>query len=441
MPSTRYTRSGDVNIAYQVVGDGPVDLLWIPGFAQHLELSWEEPYRRAWLERLASDFRLIVFDKRGTGLSDRVRGAPPVEVRMDDCRAVLDAVESSRAAILTAGDGSDLALVFAATYPERVHALALWDGSYCGAWAPDFPWAPPREEALRRIEEMERRWPASMLETLAVVAPSLHESERESFARVLRLSVSPGAAADFWRMTVDTDIRAVLASVRVPTLIMARAGTREADAAQHVASKIAGAEFVMLDHPDEPPMLGDATAVLVCVSDFIARSNDQPRGEADRVLATVLFTDIVGSTAISAELGDRAWRELLERHHAAVRRALARHRGVEHDTAGDGFFASFDGPARAIHCATAVRDALADIGLEVRAGLHTGECEILDGKVSGIAVAIGARVAARAASGQVIVSQTVKDLVAGSGITFDETEVVQLKGVPGEWRLYAVGDV
>lgn len=441
MPSTRYTRSGDVNIAYQVAGDGPVDLLWIPGFAQHLELSWEEPYRRAWLERLAADFRLIVFDKRGTGLSDRVRGAPPVELRMDDCRAVLDAAESSRAAILTAGDGSDLALVFAATYPDRVHALALWGGSYCGAWAPDFPWAPPREEALRRIDDLERRWPGSMLEALAVIAPSLHESERESFARVLRLSVSPGAAADFWRMTVDTDVRAVLPSVRVPTLIMARAGMPEADASQHVASKIAGAEFVALDHPDAPPMLGDATSVLICVRDFLARALDQPRDVPDRVLATVLFTDIVSSTALSAELGDRAWRELLERHHAAVRRALARHRGVEHDTAGDGFFASFDGPARAIQCAAAVRDALAEIGLEVRAGLHTGECEVLDGKVSGIAVAIGARVAARATSGQILVSQTVKDLVAGSGIAFDETEVVQLRGVPGEWRLYAVDGV
>ncbi len=438
MPETRYTRSGDVNIAYQVVGESPVDLLWIPGFAQHVELSWEEPHRRRWLEALASEYRLIVFDKRGTGLSDRVTGVPPVEVRMDDCRAVLDAAGSDRAAILTAGDGSDLALVFAATYPERVLALVLWEGNYRGSWAPDYPWADPREEALRRIDEIERRWPDSVLELVAAGAPSLSPSEQTTFARVLRLSVSPGAAADFLRMALVADVRGILPSVRVPTLVMNSKRGGWAEAGRYVASLIPGAEFIEIDRPDIVPVVGDTAPLLGHVSRFVSAALARPAVEPDRVLATVLFTDIVGSTSRAAELGDRAWRELLEQHHAVIRAELARFRGVEHDTAGDGFFASFDGPARAIRCARAIQEAVEPFDLEVRAGLHTGECELLDDKVSGIAVAIGARVAARAAPGEVLVSQTVKDLVAGSGIDFDDRGVAELKGVPGEWRLYAV---
>ncbi len=441
MPETRYARSGDVNIAYQVAGDGPVDLLWIPAFAQHVELSWEEPYRRAWLGQLADEYRLITFDKRGTGLSDRVQGTPPVEVRMDDCRAVLDAAGSRRAAILTAGDGAALALVFAATHPERVHALVLWDGDYCGSWTPDYPWAEPREEALRGIDEFERRWPDSLLEAVAAGAPSLAASEVASFARVLRLSVSPGTAADFLRMTLDVDVRGILASVRVPTLILHPASSPDMDAARLIASRIPGAEFVGIDRPDRIPVVGDTAPLLAELRRFVQASLERQPIESDTVLATVLFTDLVGSTAKAAALGDQAWRERLESHHAAVRGELSRHRGVEHDTAGDGFFASFDGPARAIRCAAAIRDALAPLDLEVRAGLHTGECEMLEGKVSGIAVAIGARVAAEAHPGEVLVSQTVRDLVAGSGIGFADRGVAVLKGVPGEWHLYAVADV
>jgi class 3 adenylate cyclase len=436
-PETRYTRSGDVNLAYQVVGEGP-DLLWIPGFAQHVELMWDEPYRRAWLEDLASTFRLIVFDKRGTGLSDRVQGVPPLEVRMDDCRAVLDAAGSRTASIFTAGDGSDLALVFAATYPERVRALALWFGNYRGSWAPDYPWSPPREEALRGIDEMERRWPESLHEAVAEAAPSLPAEDVAPFARVLRLSVSPGAAAAFARMTLDADVRGILSSVRVPTLVMHGAGARSVEGARLIASQIPGAEFLAIDRPDRIPMIGDTAPLLRNLRRFVSARPQERSYGPDRVLATVLFTDIVGSTARAAELGDRAWHELLERHHHAVRTELARFNGVEHDTAGDGFFASFDGPARAIRCARAVHAAVEPLGLELRAGLHTGECELLDGKVSGIAVAIGARVAARASPGEVLVSQTVKDLVAGSGIEFAERGVAELKGVPGEWRLYAV---
>jgi class 3 adenylate cyclase/alpha-beta hydrolase superfamily lysophospholipase len=440
IPETHYARSGDVNIAYQVVGDGPVDLLWIPGFAQHVELAWEEPYRRRWLETLAADYRLIVFDKRGTGLSDRVVGAPPVEERMDDCRAVLDAAGSAQAAILTAGDSSDLALVFAATYPERVTALVIWNGQFRGTRAPDYPWAPPREEALRTIEGLERAWPASLLRIVEATAPSLTPDERNSFARVIRLSVSPGSAAAYWRMGVDADVRSVLPSVRVPVLVMHKTGEPDLEGARWVASQLPAGEFVAVDRPDRIPVVGDTKPLLDHVRRFIDRALTLPPSDPDRVLATILFTDIVGSTARAAAVGDRAWRETLERHHAAVRSQLSRFRGVEHDTAGDGFFASFDGPARAIRCATAIHESLEPLDLEIRAGLHTGECEVLDGKVSGIAVAIGARVAARAAPGEVLVSQTVKDLVAGSGIAFDGRGTAELSGVPGEWHLYAVSN-
>jgi class 3 adenylate cyclase len=438
IPETRYARSGDVNIAYQVVGDGPIDLLWIPGFAQHVELSWEEPYRRAWLEALAAEYRLVVFDKRGTGLSDRVVGAPPVEVRMDDCRAVLDAAGAQRAAILTAGESSDLALVFAATYPERVHAVVIWDGQFRGTWAPDYPWAPPREAALRRIEEDEQSWPASLPAILEASAPSLDAAEREAFGRVLRLSVSPGSVGAYQRMGLDVDVRSVLPSVRIPVLVMAKANEPGEEAGRWVASRLPAGEFVAIDRPDQIPVVGDTAPLLEQLRRFVARALESGRVEVERVLATVLFTDIVGSTARSAEVGDSTWRALLERHHSAVREQLARFRGTEHDTAGDGFFASFDGPARAIRCAWAVRDAVEALDLEVRVGMHTGECEVLDGKLSGIAVATGARVSARAGPGEILVSQTVHDLVAGSGITFEDRGTHELKGIPGDWRLYAV---
>jgi class 3 adenylate cyclase len=357
---------------------------------------------------------------------------------MDDCRAVLDAAGSQRAAVLTAGDASDLALVFAATYPERVLALTLWQGHYRGTWAPDYPWAPPREAALRGIEERERTWPASLIHRLEEAAPSLDDAERRAFARVIRLSVSPGAAAAFERMILDVDVRGVLPSVHAPTLVLHRADDPAGDGSRLVASLLPAGEFVAIDRPDRIPPVGDTAPIFDELRRFVARAMNTKPASPDRVLATVLFTDLVGSTARAAELGDSAWRSILERHHAVVRDQLQRFRGTEHDTAGDGFFASFDGPARAIRCASAIREGLEPLDLEVRAGLHTGECELLDGKVSGIAVATGARVAGHAAPGEVLVSQTVKDLVAGSGIAFVDRGTRELKGVPGEWRLYAV---
>jgi class 3 adenylate cyclase len=319
-----------------------------------------------------------------------------------------------------------------------VHAVAIWEGQFRGTWAPDYPWAPPREEALRRIDESERRWPASLAEEMAAIAPSLDPSEQEAFARVTRLSVSPGSAAAYRRMALDVDVRGILPSVRVPVLVMARTGQPNEDAGRWVAGRLPAGEFVAIDRVDWAPVVGDTEALLEQVRGFVARAVETGASEQDRVLATVLLTDIVGSTARAAELGDSAWHALLERHHSAVREQLARFRGVEHDTAGDGFFVSFDGPARSIRCACAIREAVEGLGLEIRAGIHTGECELLDGKVSGIAVATGARVSAQARPGEILVSQTVKDLVAGSGITFAERGPAELKGIPGEWRLYAV---
>jgi class 3 adenylate cyclase len=439
IPETRYARSGDVNIAYQVAGEGDVDFLWIPGFAQHVELNWEEKYRRAWLTSLAERYRLIVFDKRGTGASDRMTGAPPLEERMDDIRAVLDAVGSTNAIIAAAGDSGALATVFAAAYPARVRGLVLHHFVPRETWAPDFPWGMPREERLRQIEEEVRRWPAPLDERIAEVGPSLTPEERRDFARILRLSLSPGAAAAFLRVNADMDVRPVLPSVHVPVLVVSPKHQPMIEASRAAAKSMPLGRFVELDVEGLLPILGDTSVLLDLIEQFVSEATTATV-EHESVLATVLFTDIVGSTARAAELGDRAWHALLEQHHITVRRQLARFRGREHDTAGDGFFASFDGPARAIRCACSIRDELRSIDVDIRAGLHTGECELLDDKVAGIAVSIGARVAARAATGEVLVSQTVRDLVAGSGLSFEERGAAELKGVPGEWRLYAVAD-
>jgi class 3 adenylate cyclase/pimeloyl-ACP methyl ester carboxylesterase len=438
VPQTRYARSGDVSIAYQVVGDGPIDFVWSPGFVQHVELSWEEPYRAHWFRRLAEQFRLILFDKRGTGLSDRFVGEPSLETRMDDIRAVLDAVQSERAVIAAGGDAGPLAVLFAATYPARTRALVLASTWARQIWAPDYPWGPPREDVLARVADMERRWGhALVMERVREAAPSLTEEECEAFARIIRLSVSPSAAAAYERANVDVDVRDVLSAVRVPTLVLQRRG-RAPEPGRVLAERIPDAKLVEVPGDDFIPVVGNADALLDEIIRFVEQTDPEP--EPERVLATVLFTDLVDSTAKAADLGDRAWTRLLQDHHARIRRELVRFRGVEHDTAGDGFFASFDGPARAIRCACAIRGAMLELelDLDLRAGLHTGECELLDGKVAGIAVSIGARVAAQAAPGDVLVSQTVKDLVAGSGIGFQDRGAAELKGIPGEWRLYAV---
>ena len=425
IPDVRYARSGDVAIAYHVVGEGPGDLVFAPFFGS-LRWAWEQPLFARFLDRLASFSRLILFDKRGTGLSDRPR-VLTLETQMDDVRAVLDAVGSERAALFGATQGGQLCALFAATYPERTRGLVLHD-----------PHASPADvpSALRSRDDARERWGTRELsEELARHAyPSL--AGDPAFLRWhldhLRFAASPGAAAEFFRMLHDTDISDVLPTIRVPTLVIYRA--RRRDAALRVAGLIPGARAVQIPGDDLGAWVGDEAPAEV--ERFLSGREEAP--VPDSILTTVLFTDIVGSTERVAELGDRAWRDLLARHHAAVRRELARFRGQELDTAGDGFFATFDGPARAIRCAQAIIDDVGELGLDLRAGLHTGECEVHDGKLAGIAVSIGARVAAEARPGEVLVSSTVKDLVAGSGIKFEELGSRALKGVPGHWTLYLV---
>jgi len=437
-PEIRYAASGDVSIAYAVLSDGPVDLVYVHGFAGNLDAELENPFYRPFHERLASFSRLILFDRRGTGLSDRMREAPTLETRMDDLRAVLDAAGSERAAIVGTFEAASMCLLFAATSPERVLALVLYNPIAKGTWAPDYPWAEPPSVPLR-IDELRRTWgSASFAEAHARdMAPSFAADPEfvRHLARVQRLAASPAAAMTIFRMAMDVDVRDVLPVIRVPTLVLNMPAKR--DEAEYVTARIPGARRLEVPGPDYMiTLLGDS------VYDEVERFVESVRGEAppDTVLATILFTDIVRSTETASELGDRAWAALVERHHALVRRHLDRFRGRELDTAGDGFFATFDGPVRAIRCAGAITRAMPELGLEVRAGLHTGECELADGKPAGIAVNIGARVASHAGAGEVLVSQTVKDLVAGSGIDFDERGAAELKGVPGEWRLYAVAD-
>jgi class 3 adenylate cyclase/pimeloyl-ACP methyl ester carboxylesterase len=446
-PETRYAKSGDVSIAYQVLGDGPFDLVFAPGSVSNVEFGWEEPTLERFYHRLASFCRLIIFDKRGTGVSDRVSGVPDLETRMDDVRAIMDAVGSERAAVLGYSEGAAMAALFAATYPERTPGLVLY-GTFL-TWE----WMPERREAYRQVsreeqlEEVERRWgtPEYCDQLLRDDAPSKADDEdfRRWYATRLRLGASPAAAVTLTKMCMDIDARPILPSIHVPTLIVHRVGDRDSAVrgGRFAADQIPGAVYVELPGDDHLPWVGDSEAIVEEIERFLTgvwESGGWNEPEPERVLSTVLFTDIVGSSERAASLGDRAWRELLGNHHKVVRRQLARFRGREMDAAGDGFFASFDGPARAIRCACAIVESMPELGLEVRAGLHTGECELMDDKVAGIAVHTGARVASHAQPGEVLVSSTVKDLVAGSGLTFEDRGAHELKGIPGEWRLYAV---
>ncbi len=438
VPETHYARSGDVNIAYQIVGDGPIDLVLVPGWVSHLELDWEELRYAHFLGRLASFSRMILFDKRGTGLSDRPGGLPDLETRMDDVRAVMDAATSERAALFGYSEGGPMAILFAATYPDRTSALVLY-GTYAKRQDPDddYPWCPTREDRVAAAAEIEQTWGNEA--DLGTMAPSADAAMVRWWRSRARASASPGAARDLILMNSQIDVRHVLPSVGVPTLVLHRDGDRDSrvEEGRYIARRIPGARFVELHGDDHfPAVNGDD--ILDEVEEFLTGVRRGP--ETDRVLATVLFTDLVGSTERAVELGDRRWRMLLEDHHSLVRRELTRWRGAEVDTAGDGFLATFDGPARAIRCARSIRDALEELGLEMRAGLHTGEVERVGERVTGIAVHTGARVSAQAGPGEVLVSQTVRDLVAGSGIEFEERGEHELKGVPGRWRLYAVLD-
>jgi pimeloyl-ACP methyl ester carboxylesterase/class 3 adenylate cyclase len=444
VPDVQYAKSGDVNIAYQVTGEGPIDLVFVPGFVTHLELHWAMPSFSSFLERLSSFSRLIRFDKRGTGMSDRVSGAPTLEARMDDVRAVMDAVGSRRAAFYGLSEGAAMSILFAATYPERTAALVVRSAFPRRMWAPDYPWGRTEEEYERELERDLRIFGSRQQAREAVrVLGRFSDTEAESFLQMLRFGSSPGALEALHRMNKEIDVRHVLSSVHVPTLILH--GSEDSivplEVARYVGSRIPTGRVVEIPGVGHLAFGAGADLIAAEIERFLHdvwSAGGWEEQEPDRLLATVLFTDIVGSTAKAAELGDRAWRELLERHHALIRRELVRFRGAELDVAGDGFFARFDGPARAIRCACAITETIRELGLELRAGLHTGECEVVDGKISGIAVHIGARVARHAQPGEVLVSSTVKDLVAGSGLRFCERGSAELKGVADEWRLYAV---
>ena len=439
-PETRYARSGDVHIAYQVVGEGPLDLVYVRGWVSNLEYAWEEPSQARFVNRLASFSRVILFDKRGTGLSDRVPDSalPTLEQRMDDVRAVMDAVNSQRAALIGDSEGGPMCALFAATYPNRTLGLVMYGAYARRMWDADYPWGATEEELQAFLDAIESGWGGPV--GLAVRAPTAAGDERFSrwWASYLRASASPQAILALTRMNARVDIRHVLPTISVPTLVIHRNGDRalKVEQGRHMANAIPGAKFVELPGVDHLPWVGDQDAILDEVEAFL--TGVRPCPELNRVLATVLFTDIVGSTEWVARLGDRAWRDLLERHHALVRKELTRFRGSEVDTAGDGFFATFDGPARAIRCALSIRDGMRQLGIDIRAGLHTGEIELTGDKISGIAVHTGARVAATARSGEVLVSNTVKGLVAGSGIQFTNRGTHVLKGVPGRWHLFAV---
>jgi pimeloyl-ACP methyl ester carboxylesterase len=439
IPQTRYAKAPDgTSIAYQVVGDGPVDLVYATGIWSNVEIMWEHPLWVHFLKRLARFSRLILFDMRGVGLSDRGPEPPVIELQRDDVAAVMDAAGSEDAIVFGGARASSMAMLFAATHPERTKALILYAPVAKTVSTPDFPHGKSAEEQAAFFE----RFLAEMGtgKNLDLQAPSVANDERfvEWWARFERLVASPSAYQELARIFTLVDVRDVLPSIHVPTLVIHREGDRIVleRQARYVADQIANATLVELPGEDHLPFVGDADAILDDVERFV--TGRRPVPEIHTVLATVLFTDIVDSTRRQAELGDIGWKDLVERHHAIVRDLLATHRGEEQDTAGDGFFVRFDGPARAIRCAQSIVESVRPLGIDVRAGLHTGECEIVDGKAGGIAVSIGARVMANAGPSEVLVSQTVKDLVAGSGLRFEDAGEHELKGVPDRWRLYRV---
>ncbi len=439
IPQTRYAKAPDgASIAYQVIGDGPVDLVYASGIWSNVEVMWEHPPWARFLKRLVKFSRLILFDMRGVGLSDRGPEPPVLELQRDDVGAVMDAAGSEDAIVFGGARAATMAMLFAATHPERTKALILYAPVAKTVSTPDFPFGKTPEEQGVFFERFVRE--VGTGKNLRLQAPSVADDERfvDWWARFERLVASPSAYRELGRIFIDVDVRDVLSAIHVPTLVI----HREGDAivlegqARYVAGQIADATYVELPGEDHLPFVGDAGAILDEVERFV--TGRRPIPEIDKVLATVLFTDIVDSTRRQAGLGDEGWKDLVERHHAVVRDLLKTYRGEEQDTAGDGFFVRFDGPARAIRCAQNIVESVRPLGIDVRAGLHTGECEIVDGKCGGLALSIGARVMANAGPSEVLVSQTVKDLVAGSGLAFEDAGEHELKGVPDRWRLYRI---
>jgi class 3 adenylate cyclase len=428
-----YAKSGDVHVAYRVFGEGPLDIVRVAGLTSNLDAGFWAPWEAEELEALGGMARCLIFDKRGTGISDRVAGAPSLEERMDDVRAVMEAAGSRRAVIYGRRDGAAMSALFAATYPERTLALVLASPQPRFTSTPDFPWGRTREEWDRRTEEEVRIWGTRQHAFTIAHRTGLPQDEETltALARRMRLAASPGAVRALREMNAEIDVRSILPSVQAPTLVLSYPD--EADVAQYIADRIPDAERV-------ESRRAEVTEVLEALTAFLARAQEDWERRAlqpERVLATVLFTDLIESTHRAVELGPR-WPELLREHNLRIRRELARYRGREIDTAGDGFFASgFDGPARAIRCACAIRDAIVELGLGIRIGVHTGECDVVDGKLAGLAVVVGSRIAGQADHGEVVVSGTVRDLVAGSGIEFEPRGTRELKGL-GAWPLFAV---
>jgi class 3 adenylate cyclase/pimeloyl-ACP methyl ester carboxylesterase len=445
VPDTRYAKtSNGLSIAYQLFGAGDVDLLLVPGYQSNLELNWDLPALTTFLRRLASFSRVIAVDRRGTGLSDRLSPDehPPLEVLMDDLGRVLDAVGSERAAVVGLIDGGFLCSLFAATYPERTRALVLYGATATGRWSPEYPWQWKPDRWQSYLDEMEAGWgkQAYADSLLSWFSPSVRtdEASRRWWARYQWLSASPGSAIALERLYSQTDVRRVLPTIRVPTLVLHRRGDQAepVEGARFIAEQIPGARYVECEGDDTPPWWGDSEALVAEIQEFLTGARSAP--ETDRVLATVLYTDIVSSTEALSSLGDARWKELISEHDRRARHAIEQHRGRYVASTGDGLLATFDGPARAVRCALAIAESVAALGLEVRAGCHTGEVELAGDHVRGIAVHIGARVAALAGPGEVFASSTVKDLVAGSGLVFEDAGEHELKGVPDRWRLYRV---
>lgn len=432
-PETRYAKSGDVHVAYQVLGEGPIDLVFVPGVASHLELQWEEPVQASFFRRLASFSRLIRFDKRGQGLSDRVSPMPGLDERMDDIRAVMDAVGSERATLMAMSEGGPIGIVFAATYPERVQALILLNSHALITSTPDRPWGAEPGVVNQWLDGIEASWGSGI--AVEIYVPSADEAFKSWWSRFERSSVTPGAMVEAMRMSLQMDVRSALPLVQARTLVLHSRNDLliDVEEGRYMAQQIRGSKFVEIPGADHFPW-PEGRMIADEVEQFLTGSRRPP--DVDRVLATVLFTDIVGSTERAAEVGDRRWRELLDKHHHAVRQELDRFRGREVKTTGDGFLATFDGPARAVRCALEVREKVQALGLQVRSGIHTGECEVADDDVGGIAVHIGSRVANLAGEGEVLVSSTVRDLVTGSEIEFSDRGTHALKGVPHPWHLY-----
>lgn len=440
LPETKYAKSGDYHIAYQAIGTGPLDLVFMHGWISHIEHMWEEPRVARFLDRLASFSRLILLDKRGTGLSDPVPldRLPTLEERMDDVRAVLDTVGSQRAAFLGTSEAGALSLLFAATYPSRTTALVLLNSYARLAYAPDYPQGIPAEQAQELLQAIEEGWGKGVAFEALVSSQADNTSMKSWWARYQRLAASPGAAVRLLQSAFETDARSVLPTITVPVLVLHRAGDpfTGPEHGRYLAERIPGAKFVELSGVDHLFFAEDMDLLLSEIQEFLTGAPEAR--EPDRVLATVMFVDIVGSTEHATRLGDRQWRDVLDRYYAIARRQLVRFRGREIGTAGDGLFATFDGPARAIRCARTIADEVRVLEIAVRVGIHSGECEVIGDNLAGIAVHIGARIAGQAGPSEVLVSSTVRDLVAGSGIRFEDRGCHPLKGVPGEWSLFAV---